>query len=314
VKILTTLLFLLSLNICLGQEYFDLAKEYPCENCADYSVNLNTIKKYDLKKANAILDSILDSEIEFNYIQGGCQHRAHIMSIILNRLSIEHFKVWLFAPKNLYKEDLRSLVIKDKNDLADNSKINWGYHVAPAILVKEGEETTTYILDPSINRKAIKLSDWFAAIEYKEGSKYTFLKPQFWSFLTENYGKTITGEFYKYTIDNRYCGDNYRNLSLEKGLAINDMAIYIYNKYIIKLKDSSDIDKKQKYSELKKVFGNVDVLTSFFSDLKSYCGKTVEDNISFRKFYQENKRLSEDAMSFYINRLNYWTIYTSNQN
>lgn len=311
-KILIKLIFILSLNICFGQEYFDLEKEYTCENCKNYSTNFNTIKKYNLIKADSILEFILNSEIEFNYTQGGCQHRAHIMSMLLEKQNIEHFKVWLFAPKNLYKDDLRSLVIKDKNDLAKDSKINWGYHVAPAILIKEDNKITTYVLDPSINiKKAIKLSDWFAALDFKEGSKYTFLKPEFWSFTTDNYGKTITGEFYKYTIDNRYCGDNYRNLALEKGLAINDMAIYIYTKYIIDLKNSSNIDDMKKYSELKKVFGNVDVLISFFSDLKSYCGQTIDENISFRKFYQKNNVLAEDAISFYIKRLNYWTNYTS---
>ena len=178
-----------------SQEYFDLTEEYPCENCPNYLTDFNLQTTYTSNEIKAIFDLIRDTEIEFDYTQGGCQHRAHIMSIIMSKMEISHFKVWLFAPTNLYENDSRKLSLSDKNNLSKNSTINWGYHVAPAVLVEDNGVKDTLVLDPSLNNKeALKLANWLNVYNFNKGSKYTFLEKQWWSFIT-NGGNNITGEF-----------------------------------------------------------------------------------------------------------------------
>jgi len=231
------------------------------------------------------------------------------MSLILgNKLKISHSKIWLFSPNNLSQFDQRKLEIDDKNYLAPNDVIKWNYHVAPCVLVTKNNKTDTLIIDPALNKsKPIKISDWLSSIRNSKDSKYTFLNPDWYFFYTENTGKVITGGYYKFAIDNNYCADNYRNLTLEKSLAINDLAIYVLNKYLIILRNSNVQADNDKLASLKRVFGNVDVLTEFFGKLNSYCGATVSDNISLKLFCQNHETIMSDAMIFYITRLSFWT-------
>ncbi len=303
-----TVLFLILLK-SYSQSYFNLRSQYPNTTNASYITDLSSLTKYEEKTILAAFDTILNSHIQFDYPQGGCQNRAHAMSLILsNKLKISHSKIWLFSPSNLNQSDQGKLEIDDKNYLAPNDVIKWNYHVAPCVLVSKSNKTDTLILDPSLNKmKPLKISDWLAEIRNTKDSKYTFLNPDWYFFLTDNSGKVITGEFYKFAIDNKWCADNYRNLTLEKGLAINDLAIYILNKYLNTLRNSNVQADKDKLASLRKAFGNVDVLTEFFGKLNSYCGSTVADNISLKQFWQDHEVLMSDAVTYYLIRLNYWT-------
>jgi hypothetical protein len=293
-----------------SQTNFDLRSQYPSTTSSSYITNLASLTKYEEETILAAFDTIINSHIQFDYPQGGCQNRAHAMSLILsNKLKISHSKIWLFSPSNLNQTDQRKLEIDDKNYLAPNDVIKWNYHVAPCVLVSKGNKTDTLIIDPSLNKtKPLRISEWFAAMRNTKDSKYTFLNPDWYFFLTDNFGKVITGEFYKFAIDNRWCADNYRNLTLEKGLAINDLAIYIINKYLNTLRNSNVQADKDKFISLRKAFGNVDVLTEFFGKLNSYCGATVADNLSLKQYWQDHQALMSDAMAYYLSRLNHWTM------
>ncbi len=291
-----------------SQTYFDISKEKPCSDCEIYTADLNSLKHYKLSEIKPIFDSIANSGIQFNYPQGGCQNRAQIMSTLLSKkFNIQYCRVWLFPPADLYDGDNRKLEIYDKNQLTDNNIIQWNYHVAPCVLVDNDGKIDTLIIDPALDKtKPLKLIDWLKSISNSDISKYTFLSSE-WYFFETNNNKKISGKFYKFQVDNRYWTDNYRNLTMEKGLAINDMAIYVLSKYILPLRQTNNKLDSTDLTNLKKVFGNVDALTYLFSYQTSYQGRSVSDNIILRSLQEAYPELMTDAMKYYFDRLNFWT-------
>jgi hypothetical protein len=298
--ILTILIFGITFT-SFSQDYFNVNEEYPCQGCVNYSADFNSQKKYTQERISLVFDSIVNSGIEFNYPQGGCQNRAQIMSMYLTKKhKIEHSRIWLFAPIDLVKGDKRTLFINDKNNLTD--KIEWNYHVAPSVLVQNGTKVDTLIIDPSINStKPLKVKEWLDAIGNSNISKYTYLKSDYYFFYTQDNGAStvINGFFYKYE-KTSFCTDVITDVTLEKGLAENDMVIYILNKY---LKSASN----EQFSIFKKYFGNVTTLQNKYMSKLGVCGQTVQDNVAFRTIIEKYPDLLSDSMKYYYERLIYWT-------
>ncbi|KAB1232514.1 protein-glutamine glutaminase family protein [Chryseobacterium viscerum] len=290
-----------------AQAYFDLTRDFPSNGNQNYLADFKTIQTYSPTKVKQVFDSISKSGIEFNYPQGGCQNRAQIMSMLLDKkFNIQHCKVWLFSPADLYVGNTKSLEIYDKNQLSPDNTIKWLYHVAPCVLVNDNGKIDTLVIDPSIdNSQPLKLSNWLKKIKNSDVSKYTFLNPKLYFFDTNN--NIISGVFYKFDIDPRYANDSYRELTLEKSLAINDLAIYILNKYIIPLRTSTQQSDLSKLAELKKLFSNIAALTQIFGSQESYLGTTFADNIYPRNLFENYPEIMNDAMKFYIDKYGSWT-------
>ncbi|WP_333577774.1 protein-glutamine glutaminase family protein [Sphingobacterium sp.] len=308
-KILLYLLIAIGLsNSIYAQTYFDLTKEYPAPNNQSYLSDLKTLKTYSYAEVKKAFDEILKSGLEFNYPQGGCQNRAQYMSLLLEKkLNIQHAKIWLFSPADLYAGNQTSLEIADKNQLAPESTIKWLYHVAPCVLTNENGKIDTLVIDPSLdNSQPMKLSSWLKSMKNANVSKYTFLNPKLYFFETTN-NNIISGVFYKFEKDPRFATDNYMNLSLEKSLAINDLAIYTLNKYISPLKQSTKESDITKLNDLRKLFGNVSALTKIFGSLESYVGVYASDNIYSRTLLENYPEIMSDAMKFYMDRYILWT-------
>lgn len=315
-KLITIILGILltSYPPVLSQEYFDLSKDFPCASCQNYNANFKEIKHYSMAEIKLVFNAINKSGVEFNYPQGGCQNRAQTMSMMLAKThNIEHCKVWLFSPADLVDGNKTALEIQDKNQLAPNNIIKWLYHVAPCILVDNNGKVDTLVIDPSIdNSQPLMLAAWLRRISNSAVSKYTFLEPEWYFFLTrissvQNDNSKITGEFYKFEADPRGWINNYSNLTLEKGLAINDLAMYVNKKYIIPLRSSGAQSDVAKLSDFKKAFGNVDALTALFGSQTSYMGNLVSDNIYLRILQEKYPEFMLDAMKYYIDRVAYWT-------
>lgn len=97
------------------------------------------------KKAQAMKD------IPFGYKQDGCYARAHVMSRRFEEMGISTQKVWikgkLFVP---------------------GTDIEWDYHVAPVVEVKEKDgKIQQYVIDPSLNSKAVTVDEWVASMGKK---------------------------------------------------------------------------------------------------------------------------------------------------
>lgn len=293
----------------MAQTYFNVEKDYAYNGCYPNS-NLSTLKVYTQAEINSVFENISNSlGIEFNFPQGGCQQRAQIMSMFLNKkFAIEHAKVWLFAPINLYKNDFRTLQIVDKNRLTPDNNIYWNYHVAPVVLVKHGNKIDTLVIDPSINRsEALTLNKWLQGIGNSNNSKYTFLKCEFYFFNRQccdgngNLLSVINGSFYDFSNPAK------DNLIMEKGLAINDMAIIIYQKYIVPLSNSKLPADIEKLNDLKEIFGNATALDYLFS--QNIGGETFKT--SNRYVMTNFTEIMLDAKSIFGSRLIFWTQVTN---
>lgn len=240
----------------------------------------------------------------FDFPQGGCQQRSHLMSLILlKNYQIQHSKIWLFAPAALYNFDERALFIEDKNQLSYNNLVHWNYHTAPVIKVANQISYDWIVIDPSLQRNApILLKDWLKKIGNSELGKYTFLNPEKYFFNCQyNEFSQLTnvfdGSFFEYINPAK------DNLMMEKGLAINDMAMAIYQKHIYPLlQHNSEVDL-QKLTDLKDVFGNATALDLLFS--QNLSGNT--DNTSYRYVLNNYGKIMKEAKVIFHEKLLFWT-------
>ena len=271
--------------------------------------DIESLQIYDTDHLHEAFNSLVhQTEITFDLPQGGCQQRAEIMSMfLLKKMKIDHCKIWLFAPAALYSGDNRTLFIKDKNEITQENTIEWNYHVAPAVRVNNQGSIQTMILDPCINKQEpISLEQWFNSIGNSNISAYSFVLPDSYffycsydedGFLTTQFD----GSFYNYE------GSIKDDLLLEKGLAINDMAIRIYQLHILPLLDSNLEDDKIKLEDLKAVFGNATALDLLFSqNLSGYTPNTTHRYVM--SLYND---IMKEARNIFNERLGYWTRITN---
>lgn len=273
------------------------------------NAELSYLKIYDAATVQQAFDAIAHhSQIEFNFPQGGCQQRAQMMSMMLAKIfTMDHCKVWLFPPVALYVGDERTLYIEDKTGLTYNGKIEWNYHVAPVVQVRSGNGVHTMVIDPSINsNEPILLNKWFAAIGNSGAGKYSFLLPdKYFFYCCYTSGNILTtifdGTFFDYENPMK------DNLAMEKGLALNDMAISIFRKYIQPLAASENEVDKIKFNDLKEIFGNTTALDLLFSqNISGYSFNTTQRYIVT---YYSN--IINEARAILNERISYWTQVTN---
>lgn len=84
-------------------------------------------------------------DIAFGYKRDGCYARAHLMADRMARKGIASEKVWLFG-------DLMP---------PESPYIRWGWHVAPAVRVKNADGSTErLIIDPSLASRPVTIEEW----------------------------------------------------------------------------------------------------------------------------------------------------------
>lgn len=281
----------------IAQEYFEIEPTFNC-NCGEFTKKLSELKTYSEPQVSELFNKIaIGSEMEFRYPQGGCQQRAEMMHKLLAELNVEHAKIWLFAPIDLEEGSSIQLEIKDKNGFAPDSIIKWGYHVAPCILRKSDNKIDTLVIDPSISKKTpMMLSDWLKSINNSDVSKYTFLEAKYYFFNTQNNGNSslINGYFYKYEpVDGS--ATMYDNATVERELAVNDVAMF--------LKEKLDSGYSDQNGEIKTLLGSVENLISLFS-AQQRCNKL--NGVSMRILLENHSKLIEEAMDYYDERVVFW--------
>lgn len=274
-----------------------------------FNADVNLLPTCDAATIQNAFDIIAhQSQIEFNYPQGGCQQRAHIMSVMLsNKFNIEHCKVWLFAPVTMHVHDNRTLFIPDKNQITPDNIVEWNYHIAPVVQVRDGNIKSIMVIDPSVNaNKPMLLEDWFAAIGNSHAAEYTFTLPfaYFFNGCLNSYNELtplFDGSFFGYEMETR------NNLILEKGLALNDMAMKIYYKYLQPLFNSANENDNIKSADLKDIFGNATALDFLFA--QNISGATF--NTTQRYVITNYSDIMNEARNIFYERLAYWTKVTN---
>lgn len=249
------------------------------------------------------------TEIEFGYLQGGCQQRSHLISMILNKkFNIEHNKVWLFAPAAMLPNDSRAMFVTDSNNLTTDNTIYWNYHTAPVVKYKSNNEQFLLVFDPSIDiNKPLTIDEWLSKIGNSQICKYTFLHPEkyFFNCKYNDFSELTTiidGTFINYN------NSDIDNLILEKGLAVNDVAMTIYKKYIKPIQNSTSNNEITVLNDLSNIFGNAYLLELLF--IQNQSGNTT--NTSYRYLISNYKDIMLEAHTLFHNRLAYWTHFTNN--
>lgn len=118
--------------------------------------NATVLSEKDAQKLFSELKS--QGDIPFDFSIAGCEERAHEMSRLMLLKGITPLKV--FASVN---ED-ESPRLRRPNPTKNGMTVDWKYHVAPVVLVKKGNELIPYVLDPSLEQKAVPVSEWQATM------------------------------------------------------------------------------------------------------------------------------------------------------
>lgn len=274
-----------------------------------FNANVSLLPTYNAETIQNVFDYIAhESQIEFNYPQGGCQQRAHIMSVMLsNKFHIDHCKVWLFAPVTMHVHDNRTLFIPDKNQITPNNMVEWNYHLAPVVQVKDDKAIHIMVIDPSVNiNTPMLLTDWFAAIGNSSAAMYTFTLPFAYFFNScVNRNNQLTplfdGSFFGYEMETG------NDLIMEKGLALNDMAMKIYYRHLQPLINSANENDEVKSADLKDIFGNATALDCLFA--QNISGFTF--NTTQRYVITHYSDIMNEARNIFYERLAYWTDVTN---
>lgn len=268
--------------------------------------DITTLPSYNYQTVeDAFTEIVQSSGIDFDFAQGGCQQRAHVMSMLLQKkFTIQHCKIWLFAPAALFYNDSRTFTIQDNNNVAD--VINWNYHVAPAVLVEENGQQNFYVVDPGINRqKPIFLDGWFNSIGNSGIGRYSFYFADKYFFNTlHTKSNAVTNVFDGTFID--YTAEDKNNLTIEKGLAINDTAMHVYHHYLVPLVNNPQADQ-QTLQELKDIFSNATALDLLIS--QNISGAT--DETTYRYVITRYSDILLAAKTMFYQRLLHWTKYVN---
>jgi hypothetical protein len=269
--------------------------------------DINLLPHYEWQQINDVFHELQTAfEIEFNFPQGGCQQRAQIMSMLLQKkFTIAHAKIWLFAPAALYLNDDRMLFASDTKRLSEGNMFEWSYHVAPIVRVQLNDEIHSMVIDPSISKDApMYLKDWFAAIGNSTTGQFSFLWPDKYffnsSYLTNNRNEVtmiFDGTFFDFENPAK------DNLIVEKGLAIHDMVNAIYQSYILPLIHNNNPADAVLLSDMKAIFGNATALDMLFSqNISAY---TI--NTSQRYVHTQYNQIFMEAKNIFNTRLSHWT-------
>lgn len=216
-----------------------------------------------LKQANQLFKQIkTKSGIEFGYSYGGCEDRAHAVSLLLQEKGIKHRKIWNFNPYYISLYNLSQQPnIKDETGLSD--RVKWGFHVAIVLSVKNAARTTSLVFDPAVANELLTVKKWLQT-QNAPTSYYIFTDPQWFSFYTidgqrpgdeampSRFPSLLTGDFIKNE------GPNLEQMWVEEGLAVNQMGMQIVNDIIRREPQAS-----KKRAEFTQLVTNVFSLTCY---------------------------------------------------
>lgn len=96
-----------------------------------------------------------------------CASLAHRISILMHREKVETGKIFFEGEFYLTRPKVIDKAMY--------------YHVAPTILVKDGDKVETYVIDPALFEQPVKVADWQARLLENPKSKQTsiYFTPQY---------------------------------------------------------------------------------------------------------------------------------------
>lgn len=267
--------------------------------------------------ANSLFQEILKSEIPFGYQQANCHNLAHYICLFIEAKGIVTSKIWAFTP-SIYSDTSTKLIsFTDKKKLSPNGKIDWGYHVAPVLQVKVGNDSQKMVIDPGLFPNGlVHYRTWLAKLKTQnliylimDSEWYLFnstimanSQNQFWEdndndvmkpnlVLPDWFSDKLITDFFKYEEDSK------DNNWLEKGMAINETATQFYNAEIKPILNS----KSELLKEYRDLAGNVFNFETVFRDNMWNYEMTTE-------FQQKHFKIIEKYRKIYEMELEKWKI------
>ncbi|UOF01555.1 protein-glutamine glutaminase family protein [Bdellovibrio reynosensis] len=134
----------------------------PCPEDTILSPRTAKASKFDNKPVTALseedaqrlfTDLKNQSHIPYEFAWAGCQARAHEMSRLMLLKGVTPLKAFAFV-------DEKSPHLRVPHPSRKGEIISWNNHVAPMILVEKDGKQIPYVLDPSIENKAVSVEDW----------------------------------------------------------------------------------------------------------------------------------------------------------
>lgn len=290
-KILLLIIFGINLNMS-SQNKFNITFNQGYGQKPTYT-QIDDNNAISQEKAESLFNFLKDSTgLEFRYSYGGCEDRAHAMSLFLKSKKIKTSKIWNFDPYYISlfnsQEQLSSF---DRSGLSE--KVFWGYHVAPIIKVKSGDHIELKVIDPSISDNILTIDKWLE-LQGAPNSYYTFTDLEWFSFVTINgwnfnnqpipkgFPTLLTGDFYKNE------GENLQKQLVEEGLAVNKIAMIIKENIV-----NNKAIKEEKREKHKSLLINIDNLTNALNKVSDNPFTTEVDKLEFTNYQTQFKEIKK---------------------
>ena len=290
--------------VCLSQNHqFSITWSYGLAGGSKPSIT--PIDKSDAitaSQATELIKYFVDSsKLDFNCIYNGCQNRAMVMSLLLNRKGVKHYKIWNFDPYKISIFNRQDALNVDDVLKLKTTRIFWDFHVAIAVPVKNiNSGIDTLIIDPSFSDNPLQTSEWLS-FQHSPNSYYIFLDPIWYNYVTLMPGTSfscngvatslnipncfpyiLTGDFYKYSSTNEKL--------IAEELATDEQITKITNEIINKLplNDSSRIQL-------------ISIVSDNFISFKSLLqgNSTIEPTHPFSKYLKAYKATYEKSFDYW---------------
>lgn len=196
------------------------------------------------EQLDAFFKALKSENVEYRYIVGSCEDRAHFVAMLARKVGLSVGKVWVIAPARYTLLSRELIKIKDGSGIV--SDVTWGHHVAPVILLDNGHGgVEPMVIDQSFSASAaMPLAKWMTAIGNAR-AKYFVTSTDDYLFNSLN-GLTVydnkpdgstsgsitlpvwmpnilTGDFQKYN-------QSWTDKIIADGMAMNDTALAIFEK------------------------------------------------------------------------------------
>jgi hypothetical protein len=114
-------------------------------------------------RADAFFAALRAEKVEYRYVVGSCEDRAHFIAMMARKAGIPVGKVWAIAPKRYTLLNRSLLEVRDPSGVTNG--VTWGHHVAPVVRVMRDGEPRTLVIDQTFSpEEYMTLDAWSGSL------------------------------------------------------------------------------------------------------------------------------------------------------